>query len=141
MTCSPEGEAQTACESAKGYFTWVSRGFVTTGNNGVSESTNQTNSSTTATAPSQTSCPVCSDAADQSSSGYHSVALGAGLGVGLGVPLLISSALLVYFMGIRRHNPQQVTNMVQPGHSPSQMHGGGNVAEMGSKYARTELEG
>lgn len=152
MTCSSRGDAETACGvDAVGSWEWVSGGTVTSGQNGVSTcsdgATGATNL-TDSTNSTQTSCPACTDPASQSSS-HSVVALGAGLGAGLGVPLLISTALLIYCMGARRRlqsSPQRQMNMDQPitGQSrdlPSELSGGTYVAELGSKDTRSELQG
>lgn len=152
MTCSSRGDAETACGvDAVGSWEWVSGGTVTSGQNGVSTCSDVATGATNLTDPTsstQTSCPACTDPASQSSS-HSAVALGAGLGVGLGVPLLISTALLIYCTGAWRRllsSPQRQMNMNQPiaGQSrdpPSELDGGTYVAEIGSKDTRSELQG
>lgn len=152
MTCSSRGDAETACGvDAVGSWEWVSGGNVTSSQNGVSTCSDvatRTTNLTDSTSSTQTSCPACTGPASQSSS-HSTVALGAGLGAGLGVPLLISTALLIYCMAARRRllsSPQRQMSMNQPitGQSrdpPSELNGDTYVAELGSKDTRFELQG
>ncbi|KAJ5632972.1 hypothetical protein N7490_009311 [Penicillium lividum] len=142
MTCSSRGDAETACGiDAVGSWTYVSGGNVTTARNGESTSTtNVTDSSST-----QTINATCTKAAT-GSSGHSTLALGVGLGAGLGVPLLISTALLIYCANSRRlPDSRQKTNMegiatCTQSTYPMELNGAGRAPELEGKL-RSELQG
>lgn len=156
MTCSTRADAETACgEDAMGSWTWTAGGNVTSAQNGNSTcdmstdtgSGNTTGCTTAATDSAATVTASATTCPESSSSHPSTVALGAGLGAGLGIPLLISTALLIYCeisrrrllassqLGINQQTARMPTR-------PSELNGGLVAAEMANKMGmRSELQG
>ncbi|OJJ47381.1 hypothetical protein ASPZODRAFT_1947697 [Penicilliopsis zonata CBS 506.65] len=129
LTCSHEIETQSACKAANalGTYTYTSAN-VTAGQVGIftnySSASSTASSSSSSTSPSSSisssssttsSSPSASNSTCPTRSQSEMIALGAGLGAGLGVPLLLSTALLIYCGGLRRGTkpPQQVSDKVE----------------------------
>lgn len=153
MTCSTRADAETACgEDAMGSWIWTAGGNVTSAQNGASTCEDMGSGNTTActTAATDSTATVTASATtcpESSSSHPSTVALGAGLGAGLGIPLLISTALLIYCEISRRRllassqlGINQQTARVPT--RPSELDGGLVAAEMADKTGmRSELQG
>lgn len=150
MTCSSYQEAYSACDDPDGFHTWVSGGKVTEaeiGQNNTSEANTTTTPTPVPTTDANSTVVTQTAKCDESASSSTSpVALGAGLGVGLGVPLLLTTALLIYFVSSRRQLSSSTPTEIEPTRGgqapPSEMGGGSHIPPKGSDAGtRSELPG